>query len=142
MAAVKGDNVTKYDAGPSGDNAIAQGFVNAQVEVFLDSYEASALVAGSTIDIAELPANAKVLKVEMYTDALGASSTIDIGDSDDTDRYSAAPFDTSSAGKFESDTADGHQYCVGTNSGDSRVQLLTAGASITGTIKTAVYFTR
>lgn len=144
MAAVqvKGVNVTKYDAGPSGDNAIAQGYVNAEVEVWTDEYEAVAVEAGSTIDVAELPANAKVLKIEMYTDALGTSGTIDIGDSDDTDRYSAAPFDTSTAGKFESDTLAGHQYVIGTNDGDSRVQLLTAGATISGTIRTAIYFTR
>lgn len=142
MAAVKGVNATKYDAGAQGDNAISQGLVNADVEIWTDTYEASALAAGSTIDFAELPANAKVQKIEMFTDALGASSTIDIGDADDTDRYSASPFDTSSAGKFESDTADGTGYVIGTSSNDSRLQLLTAGASITGTIKTVVYFTR
>lgn len=142
MAAVKGANVTKYDAGPQGDNAIDQGYVNAQVEVWTDTYEASALAAGSTIDVAELPANAKVLKIELYTDALGSTTTIDIGDSNDTDRYSASPFDVSSAGKHESDTTDGHQYVIGTNSGDSRIQLLTATNTATGTIKTVIYFTR
>lgn len=142
MAAVKGVRTTKHDAGPSGDNAISQGFVNAQVEVWTDEYEASALAIASTIDVAELPENAKVLKIELYVDALGASSTIDIGDSDDPDRYSASAFDTSTAGKFESDTVDGHQYVIGTNDGDSRIQLLSAGGTLTGTIKTIVYFTR
>jgi len=142
MAAVKGVNSTLYDNGAQGDNAIAQGLVNADVEIWTDSYEAAVLVAGSTIDIAELPAGAKVHKIEMFTDALGASSTIDIGDSNDTDRYSLSPFDTSSAGKFDSDAVDGVAYVIGTNTGDSRIQLLTAGASISGTIKTAVHFTR
>lgn len=139
--AVKSVNVTKFDAGPSGDNSINQGEVNAQIEVWTDEYEAAALDVASTIDIGELPANAKVQKIEMYTDALGAA-TIDIGDSNDPDRYSLAPFDVSSAGKFESDAVDGAQYKIGTNTGDSRIQLLTAGAAITGTIKTIIYFTR
>ena len=144
MAAVqvKGVNTTKVDAGPSGDNVISQGYVNAKVEVWTDEYELVAVEAGSTVDIAELPANAKVLKIEMYTDALGASGTVDIGDADDTDRYSAAPFDTSTAGKFESDTLAGHQYVIGTSANDSRVQLLTAGATISGTVRTCIYFTR
>lgn len=142
MAAVKGVNATKYDAGAQGDNAIDQGLVNADVEVWSDEYEASSLSAGSTIDIAELPAGAKVHNIEVFHDALGGSSTIDVGDSDDTDRYTTAPKATSAVGKFESDAVDGAGYVIGTNAGDSRIQLLTAGASITGTIKSKVYFTR
>lgn len=142
MTAVKGVNSTKYDAGAQGDNSIDQGLINSDIEIWSDEYEASVLVAGSTIDIGELPPGAKIHSVEIICDALGASSTIDMGDSNDTDRYSLAPFDTSSAGKFVSDTADGAGYVIGTNSGDSRLQLLTAGASISGTIKSKVYFTR
>ncbi len=142
MAAVKGVNVTKYDAGAQGDDAIDQGFVNSQVEIWTDEYEAAALATGSTIDIANLPAGAKVMKIELYTDALGSTSTIDIGDSDDTDRYSASAFDVATAGFHESDTVDGHQYVIGTNDGDNIIQLLSAVNTLTGTIKTAVYFTR
>jgi len=141
MAAVKGVNTTKFDAGPSGDNAIDQGFVNADIEVWSDSYEASALAIASTIDIAELPAGAKVHRIDVYHDALGAA-TLDVGDNDDTDRYTTAAKSVASAGSFSSDAVDGAQYVIGTNTGDSRIQLLTAGAAITGTIKTAVYFTR
>ncbi len=49
MAAVKGVNVTKYDAGPSGDNAIGQGLVNSGELVWTDTYEASALSIADTI---------------------------------------------------------------------------------------------
>lgn len=142
MTAVKGVRTTKYDAGGQGDNAIDKGFVNADIEVWTDEYEASALATGSTIDIAELPAGAKVLRIELITDALGSTSTIDIGDSDTTDRYSASPFDVASAGKHESDTVAGFMYVIGTNDGDSRIQLLSAVNTLTGTIKTAVYFIR
>jgi len=142
MAAVKGVNVTLFDAGGQGDNAIDQGLINTRLEVWTDSYEASALAAASTIDIAKMPEDAKVMGVDVYHDALGASTTIDVGDSDDTDRYTLSPADTSSAGKFSSDAADGHAYKVGQATGDDTIQLLTAGAAITGTIKTEVRFTR
>lgn len=141
MAAVKGVNVTRFDAGGGGDNDIDQGLIHAGIEAWTDSFEAAALVAASTIDIAELPDGAKVHRIDVYHDALGAA-TIDVGDSDDPDRYTLAPADVSSAGTFSSDTADGTTYQIGTNTGDSRVQLTTASAAITGTIKTVIYYTR
>jgi len=141
MAAVKGVNVTLHDAGGQGDNAIENGEVNIQLEVWNDEYEASALASGSTIDIAKLPAGAKVQSVEVYHDALG-SSHLDIGDSNDTDRYTLAAVSVSAARSFKSDTADGKNYEVGTASGDDVIQLLTSGAAITGTIKTETKFTR
>lgn len=140
MTAVLGVNTTKYDAGPSGDNAIDQGLVNAQVEIWTDVYEASALATASTIDIAELPANAKVHKIVINHDDLGTSVTLAAGDSDDPDRYITAA-SVASLGQIDTMRVDGVQYVIGTNDGDSRIQLLTSG-TITGTIKTAVYFTR
>lgn len=142
MSAVKGVNVTKHDAGGQGDDAIDNGLVNTRVEVWTDTYEAVALASGSTIDMAKLPANAVVLGIDLITDALGTSTTIDVGDSQDPDRYSAAAFNTSAAGLHVSDTPDGNAYRIGTNDGDGTVQLLTAGAAITGTVKTVVRFTR
>ena len=140
MTAVLGTNMTKYDAGPSGDNAISQGHQNAQVEVMLDVYEASALATTSTIGIAELPANAKVLAIVINHDDLGTSVTLAAGDSDDPDRYITAA-SVASLGQIDTMRVDGVQYVIGTNDDDSRVELLTSG-TITGTIKTAVYFTR
>ena len=141
MAAVKGVNVTLHDAGGQGDNAIENGEVNIQLETWNDEYEASALASGSTIDIAKLPAGAKVQKIEIYHDALG-SATVDVGDSDDPDRYTLAPVWLSAARSFSSDTADGKGYEVGTNTGDDVIQLLVTGAVVTGTIKTSTHFTR
>ena len=140
MTAVKGVNTTKIDAGPSGDNAISQGYVNAEVEVATELYEASALATASTIDIAELPANAKVLAIVINHDDLGTAVTLAAGDSDDPDRYITAA-SVASLGQIDTMRVDGVQYVIGTNTGDSRVQLLTSG-TITGTIKTAVYYTR
>ena len=142
MAAVKGVNVTKYDAGGQGDDAISQGLIHSQLEVWTDEYEASALADPSTIDIAKLPAGAKVWGIDVYHDALGAGTTLDIGDSDDPDRYTLAAADTSAAGMFSADAADGVGYEIGTNAGDDTVQLTMAGGAATGTIKTVVRYTR
>jgi len=141
MAAVKGVNSTKYDAGGQGDNAIAQGKINCGVEVWTDSYEAVALASGSTIDIAHLPANAKVLRVEISFDALGSGSTLAVGDSGDPDRYITAA-SSAAVGNLQTNRVDGQQYVIGTNALDGVVQILTAGASISGTIKSTVWFTR
>lgn len=140
MTAVKGVNTTKYDAGPSGDNAVPQGLVNADVEVWTDVYEASALATTSTIDVAELPAGAKVIGGHCTFDDLGTSVTLALGDSDDPDRYFLAQ-SVASVGQLLIDRVEGMQYAIGSNDGDSRVQLLTSG-TITGTIKTTIYFTR
>ena len=143
MSAVKGVNVTKLDTvnGPQGDEAIPQGFVNSDVEVWMDEYEAAALADASTIDIAELPEGAKVVGGEVLHDDLGTAITISVGDSDDDNRYLSA-HDVASAGRAVFNLVDGAQYVIGTNAGDSRLQILTAGGTLTGTIKTIIYFTR
>lgn len=141
MAAVKGVNVTKYDAGGQGDNSVDQGLIHTQPEVWTDTYEASGLVAGSTIDVAVLPANSKVLLVEVYFDALGGSSTLQLGDTDDPNRYIVAA-SSATAGKLESNLVNGKNYVIGTATGDEIVQILTAGATINGTIKTTILYTR
>jgi hypothetical protein len=140
MADVKGVRTTKYDAGPSGDNAIPQGFVNAQLEVWSDVYNASALADPSVIDIAELPEGAKVKEIFVTHGALGAGTTLDIGDGDTSDRYTSAAADTSAAGTFRSD--QGTQYQVGAADGDTRIKLFLAGGAATGQIESTVYFTR
>lgn len=140
MTAVVGVNMTKYDAGPSGDNAILQGLVNAQVEVMTEVYEASALATASTIDVAELPANAKFLGAEIFHDDLGTSVTLALGDDDDPDRYITAA-SVAALGMINAIRVDGAQYVIGTNALDNRLQLLTSG-TITGTIKVNIYFTR
>ena len=141
MSAVKGVNVTKYDAGAQGDYAINKGLVNANLEVWLDSYEASALASGSTIDVAHLPDGAIVVDTEIAWDALGTSRTLALGDSDDPDRYITAA-DASSAGSARGARVDGKGYVIGTNDGDNVVQILTAGGTATGTIKSRVVFSR
>jgi len=140
MTAVKGVNVTKYEAGGQGDNAITQGLIASELNVWSDSYEASGLAAASTIEMANLPAGAKVHAVFLDWDALGSSRTLAVGDSDDADRYLAAT-DASSAGGAVGNLVDGKQYVIGTATDDDEILVTTGGSTATGTIKLTVLYT-
>ena len=141
MAALKGVNVTKIDAGNSGSNMIDQGLVNSKLEVHTDEYTFTAASIGDTVDIAVLPAGAKVQNVQIYFAALGGSTTLAVGDSSDTARYIAATA-TSSAGSASLSLTAAKGYVIGTNTGDERVYLTLAGGAATGLVKTTITYTR
>ena len=75
----KAVNVTKYDAGGSGDNIIPDGFIKTTEKVWLDSFvfsSASTIGVGMIIDIAKIPAGKKVTGIEIYgLDAASISAT-------------------------------------------------------------------
>ena len=81
----KGANVTKFDAGGSGDNFIPDGYIKSVPKIWMDSYTFSAAIPSiSTIDIAVIPENKKILKVDLYfpslsTGAAATGTTISIG---------------------------------------------------------------
>jgi hypothetical protein len=81
----KAANVTKWDAGGSGDNIVADGYIKSVEKVWIDSYTfAAAIPSNTTIDIAKVPENAKVNSVTLYfpslsTGASGTGTTINIG---------------------------------------------------------------
>ena len=72
-------NLTKYDAGGSGNNIIADGLIKSVEKVWLDTYVySSAATIGSTmtIEIASIPAGKKITGIEVIgLDALSATST-------------------------------------------------------------------
>lgn len=78
-------NVTKYQAGGSGDNTIADGYIKTVEKVWLDSYTIAFTNTNSTIDIAVLPENKKITAIEayIYTTAAQTSGTVSIGFSTD-----------------------------------------------------------
>ena len=92
MSSVKGTNITAMDATPSTKVKSAQ--VHGRMRVAFDTYEASSLVAGSDITVARLPKGATVYDVVIIHDALGASSTLKVGDASDDDRYITATAST------------------------------------------------
>jgi len=78
-------NVTKYNAGGSGDNVVADGYIKTVEKVWIDSYTIAFTGTNSTIDIAKLDANKKITGIEayIYTTAAQTGGTVSIGFSTD-----------------------------------------------------------
>ena len=90
MATVKGVNKTLIDAGGL-SNKFEQGYLDGRVKCFFDQYEVSSTVSGTVIEMGpELPVGAKILEVILSTDDIGGSSTtLQVGDLEDTDKQEA-----------------------------------------------------
>ncbi len=80
-----GTYTTKFQAGGSGDNYIPDGYIKTVEKVWIDSYTIAFTNTNTTIDIAVLPANKKVVGfvVELATGITQTSGTISIGFSTD-----------------------------------------------------------
>ncbi len=74
-------NVTKYNAGGSGDNIIPDGFIKSVEKVWLDTFVFSSAVTigqGMVIDIAVIPQGKKITGIEVWglkASAISATST-------------------------------------------------------------------
>lgn len=134
--AVKGVYKTKYDAGASGDNVILEG-VNGTLQVREDTYVASSLQDASTIDMcADLPAGARIKRIELTCPALATGRTVSIGDVASATRYAT----TQSVATATTVVAYGSNYKIGTATNDNKIRLTTAGVW-TGTVYMNVYYT-
>lgn len=90
--AVQSANLTKYNAGGSGDNIIADGYIKAVEKVWIDSYTFAQTGTNTTIQIAVLPENKKITSIvaEIYSTVSQTSGTISVGYSvDATDDLAA-----------------------------------------------------
>ena len=154
MATVYGVNFTKYDQNDPRKMAdVAE--VGGRMRVQYDTYEASSLGADSTISVARMPKGARVWEALIIADALGSGHTLALGDSGDADRFiTATLFNTANkmvsltsrptgTANAASTTASGtgiagigYEYTSETD-----IIITTADAAITGTIKTAVFYT-
>ena len=78
-------NVTKYNAGGSGDNYIADGYIKTVEKLWIDSYTIAFTNTNTTIDIAVLEANKKITGMDIIieTTASQTSGTVSIGYSTD-----------------------------------------------------------
>lgn len=145
MATVKGVNRTKYDT-PTPDNFVHGRNTGANLLVEYDTYELASLSANDVIELGNtLPDGALIVDIIVHHDALGTSTSLDIGDTNDVDRYLDG-IDTTSAGSVsvadESDTAfTGVGYVVGTNSGDDQITAKLLGAAGTGTVHIYILYT-
>ena len=142
MATVKGVNRTKLDT-PNSGNIIPEGQNHGNLKVIFDSYELSSTASGDIIQLGDLiPEGAAIMDVVIANDALGASTTIKVGDSNDDDRYLAA-YSTSSAARksLQADgVIDSIGYRIGTNSGDNQLIATLGGGTGTGTLYAIVVY--
>ena len=156
MTAYKGANVTKYDAGGSGDNVISDGYIKTVEKVWMDSLAfTSVLTTADTVAIAQIPPNKKITDVIVtFPTALSpTTSTINVGTASDTDKFIAAAVPVAESGAAGGQAArtvvrmnntDGFQF-VTTSTTNTTIYLsigVTAMTSPTaGTIKTIVKYT-
>uniref|UniRef100_A0A6M3IQ16 Uncharacterized protein n=1 Tax=viral metagenome TaxID=1070528 RepID=A0A6M3IQ16_9ZZZZ len=76
MATLKAANVTKYDAGGSGDNIVADGFIKTVEKVWIDSYAITAAIpSSSSLLIGRVPANKKITDIVVYMPVISAAGT-------------------------------------------------------------------
>ena len=131
MATVSGVNYTKQTNTPA--DMVLPRDSHGRVRVMYDTYEASAVASGSTIQLFKIPVDARVLDFKIWHDALGSSSTLAFGDSGDVDRLHAATASSSASIMVPLiaaiNTMAGYTYTA-----ETVLSLTTAGASITGTI--------
>ena len=145
MSSVKGVNYTNITATPivKSDSEVAGG----KVRVSYDSYEAASLASGSDITIGRVPANATIIDVVLKCDALGASSTLKVGDADDDDRYLAAVGTWNAAGQTQSmlggsTAANTAMTGLGyRTTAETDIIITTGGATISGSIHCWVMYT-
>ena len=80
------DNFTKYAAGGSGDNIVANGYIKQKESIWVDSYTIAFTNTNTTIDIAVVPEGAIITSIQalIATSISQTSGTISIGYSSDT----------------------------------------------------------
>lgn len=77
MAELKSVNVTKYDAGGSGDSIISDGYIKSVEKVWIDSYVfTSALDTNDSICIGIVPAGKHITEVLVFMPSLHTLNTL------------------------------------------------------------------
>ena len=146
MTAAKGAYKTIQSA-LTADHTVDPGYDQAPLYVTHDSYEAATLVTASTIEIGTtLPLNAVVHEVIVAYDAMGASTSLSVGDSEDPDRYITNTA-TTSAGVTRLNAVEGLGYkcdeTQGASNTDRQVLITTVDSgSMTNTLKCSVFWAR
>jgi hypothetical protein len=144
MTAFKAANVTKYEAGGTGDNIISDGYIKTVEKIWMDSFTFTAvLTTADTIKIATIPANKKITSVEVFFPAITpTNSTINVGIVGDTDKFIDDAALTASPQVVRMNNNDGMSY-ITTASTDIYLSIGVAAvtAPTAGTIRTIVRYT-
>ena len=134
-----GVNYTLANAQETSDT-IERAEQNGEVRMAYDSYTSGGTAGTIIYMFDKLPKGAVVMGIYLYCDWADASSTLDIGDGDDDNRYMDA-IDTSSAvNGWQSLLTGGLGYTIGTNDDDDQIQLTTGGATVSGTVKMIIMY--
>lgn len=74
-------NVTKYAAGGSGSNYIPDGYIKTTEKIWFDNYTIAFTNTNTTIDIAVIPVNKKIMGIEVaiFTSLTQTNGTVSIG---------------------------------------------------------------
>ena len=147
MATYYGANRTLANtATSSGSNIMDPGVQLGKVKQVQDTYEASAIAAGSIIEMGVyIPKGARVVEVTLITDALGSGVQLIVGDYEDDNRYITATTCNTANQVTRMNAIDGRFYeadeTTATATGtDRQIIITTSGAAATGTIKLLVEY--
>jgi hypothetical protein len=75
----KSANLTKFDAGGTGDNVIPDGFIKTVAKMWVDTYtysSANTIGTGLVLEVAQIPGGKKIVGIDVYgLGSLSATST-------------------------------------------------------------------
>jgi hypothetical protein len=139
MTALYNDVITIKNAGTSGSDALDAKW-NGRVRIQAGTYEAAGASIADTIKIAEVPVGCYILPSSTVSfDALGASTTLAVGNPGTPALYSAAT-STSSAGTLNLTAIAGINAAVVATTSGTDIILTVAGGAITGTIQSVIEY--
>jgi hypothetical protein len=144
MADYYGVNATKVLT-PTSDNILSPGTLGGRVRVLTDSITVAA-AGDETIAIGrELQAGAIIVGIQIKNAALGANITLEVGDSDDPNRYiTAYDANANTEATFADNLIGGLHYKIGTNDGDEQILITVrdaAAGGAAGALKINVLYT-
>lgn len=149
---VKAANLTKYDAGGTGDNIIPDGYIKSVEKVWIDTYypgtsAATTIGVGTVIEVASIPAGKKITGIEVIglqaqttttTCTVQIGTTIASGVSHATLFLAATTFGSTVVWNHKAYSNIPYELTGGTN----RIFLLFAGAVPAVTNKTITTIVR
>lgn len=140
MATVNGTNYAKSLNPTPETNQMAPGAWDGKVRVQFDTYEASALADGSLIRIGKVPKGGHLLDVIVAHDDLGTGAYLAVQTEDGSAEEIHANADVSSAaGQFQGVKV---AFLGAKMTADTVICLEVESAAITGTIATAVLYSK